>query len=303
MILIAAPGQGSQTAGFLEPWLELDGVRDRLGELGEAAGIDLIEHGTVSDADTIKSTEIAQPLIVAAGIITAAALELPDTVAAAGHSVGEITAMAFSGVLSDVDAMKLVGVRGRAMAEAAALVETGMSAVLGAEETALAERLAQLGLEAANYNGGGQTVVAGERDALAALAAEPPEKARVIPLQTAGAFHTRFMEPAVETVRAAAAELAPADPRHLLFSNRHGGTVESGQEFLDLVVGQIASPVRWDLCMAGFVEHSITGMIELAPAGALVGLARRGMRGVPTVAVKTPDDLEVARAMLKEETA
>lgn len=303
MILIAAPGQGSQTPGFLAPWLELDGVRDALGEFGEAAGVDLIAHGTESDAETIKRTEIAQPLIVAAGLVTAAALEIGPNAATAGHSVGEITAMAISGILTDAEAMQLVGVRGTAMAEAAALVETGMAAVLGGDGEALEERLDELGLHAANFNGGGQTVVAGERDALAALVDEPPAKTRIIPLQTAGAFHTRFMEPAMATVRTAAASLDAADPRLPIYSNNHGDPVASGREFLDLVVGQIASPVRWDLCMAAFVRDGITGMIELAPGGALAGLAKRGMRGVPAVAVKTPDDLEAARTMLKEDTA
>lgn len=302
MILIAAPGQGSQSPGFLSPWLELDGVRDLVGELGEAAGVDLIEHGTESDAETIKDTKVAQPLIVAAGIVAARALDIPATTAVAGHSVGEITAMAISGILSDSEAMSLVGVRGRAMAEAAGLVSTGMAAVLGGDAGELETKLEELGLHAANFNGAGQTVVAGETDALAALAENPPTKARVVPLQTAGAFHTRFMEPAVVQVRDFAGDIEPADPNLAIYSNRHGDRVASGQEFLDLVVEQISAPVRWDDCMESFARDGIAGMIELAPAGALAGLAKRGMRGVPVVAVKTPNELEAAQAMLKGET-
>lgn len=301
MIVIAAPGQGSQSPGFLTPWLELDGVRDLVGELGEAASVDLVKHGTESDAETIKDTKVAQPLIVAAGIVTARALDIPVSAAIAGHSVGEITAMAVSGILSNEEAMALVGLRGRVMAEAAGLVSTGMSAVLGGDGDELEAKLEELELHAANFNGGGQVVVAGETDALARLAEEPPARARVVPLQTAGAFHTRFMEPAVVQVRDFAADLQPSDPKLTIYSNRHGGKVVSGQEFLDLVVEQISSPVHWDDCMESFVTDGVEGMVELAPAGALAGLAKRGMRGVPVVAVKTPDDIEAAQAMLKGE--
>lgn len=304
MILIAAPGQGSQTPGFLAPWLELDGVRDTLGELGEAAGVDLIEHGTNSDAETIKDTKIAQPLIVAAGIVTYDALVQHAQgfgKATAGHSVGELTAMYVAGILSANEAMQLVGIRGRAMAEAAALTPTGMAAVLGADQDELEAKLETLGLSAANYNGGGQVVVAGEKDALAKLAEDAPAKSRVIPLQTAGAFHTHFMEPAVETLREAAAQLEVDNPQIPIYSNHHGARVESGRSFVDLVVGQVASPVRWDKSMETFIEDGIGGMIELAPAGALAGLAKRGMRGTPVVAIKTPEDLQAAADLLQGE--
>ena len=306
MILIAAPGQGSQTPGFLAPWLELEGVRDTLGELGEAAQVNLIEHGTNSDAETIKDTKIAQPLIVAAGIVAYDALVKQAEQfgsATAGHSVGELTAMYVAGILAREEAMRLVGIRGRAMADAAALTPTGMAAVIGANEDELATVLESLGLSAANYNGGGQIVVAGDRNALDKLAAEPPAKARVIPLQTAGAFHTHFMEPAVATLREAADDIDVDNPQIPIYSNHHGAVVESARTFMDLVVGQVASPVRWDKSMETFVEDGIEGMIELAPAGALTGLAKRGMRGTPVVAIKTPDDLEAAAQLLKGESA
>ena len=297
MIVVVAPGQGSQSPGFLEPWLELDGVRERLEALGDAAELDLVGLGTTADADTIRRTEIAQPLIVAAGIVTAAALERPVT-AVAGHSVGEVTAAVVGGVLSDVDGMRLVATRGRAMAEAAAAVPTGMSAVVGGDEQVVVDRLAALGLTPANRNGGGQIVAAGELPALDALRAEPPAGARVIPLQVAGAFHTSYMAPAVETLRAFAGSLSPTDPAVRLWTNRDGSEVTAGSAFLDLLVGQVASPVRWDRCMESFAGAGITGLVELAPAGTLTGLAKRGLKGVPTVAVKTPSDLAAARDLL-----
>jgi len=297
VIVVVAPGQGSQTPGFLGPWLELDGVRERLEAYGDAAGLDLVSLGTTADADTIRRTEIAQPLIVAAGIVAAAALER-EISAVAGHSVGEVTAAVVGGVLTDTDGMRLVATRGRAMAEAAAVVPTGMSAVVGGDETAVVDRLSALGLTPANRNGGGQIVAAGELPALEALRSDPPAGARVIPLQVAGAFHTAFMAPAVDALRSFAATLSPTDPTARLWTNRDGSEVGSGDAFLDLLVGQVASPVRWDRCMESFAGAGITGLVELAPAGTLTGLAKRGLRGVPTVAVKTPSDLAAARDLL-----
>ncbi|ALJ20476.1 ACP S-malonyltransferase [Microbacterium sp. No. 7] len=306
MIIAAFPGQGSQTPGFLSPWLELEGVRERLEAYSEAAGVDLVAAGTEWDADRIRDTQVAQPLIVAASLASFNALRAatparPD--GAAGHSVGEIAALAAAGVLTESDAMRLVGIRGRAMADAAAIVETGMSAVLGGDADAVVARLEELDLTPANHNGGGQIVAAGELGALAALAAEPVKGSRVIPLQVAGAFHTRFMAPAVATLREAAGALEPADPALTLWSNRDGRPVAEGRRALDLLVDQVANPVRWDLCMASFAEHAVTGIIELAPAGTLVGLAKRSLRGVPAVAVKTPDDLAAATALLTGDNA
>ena len=308
MIVVVAPGQGSQSPGFLAPWLELDGARERLAGYGDAAGVDLIAHGTESDADTIRDTAIAQPLIVAASLLALSALhsELAAVGAArpagiAGHSVGEIAALVGAGVISDAEGMTLVGVRGRAMATAAAEAEpTGMSAIIGGDEGEIVGRLGALGLTPANMNGAGQIVAAGALDALAALAAEPPAGTRVIPLQVAGAFHTRFMEPAVAALREAASTLSPADPVGTLWTNHDGSVVTAGATALDLLVGQVASPVRWDRCMAGFADAGVTGIIELTPAGTLVGLAKRALKGVPTVAIKTPEDLASAVTLIEE---
>jgi len=302
VIIVVAPGQGSQTPGFLEPWLDVIGVREHLGSLSEAAGVDLIAHGTTSDADTIRATEIAQPLIVAAAIVTGNVLldNHRDSVSAvAGHSVGEFAAAHLAGILSDIDAIKLVGVRGRAMATEAAKTPSGMSAVLGADSAELEAALKAHGLFAANMNGGGQVVIAGSLDALAAFAADPIEGSRVIPLQVAGAFHTEFMAGAVETLRDAAADVTASDPTIPIYTNRDGSRVESGVAYRDLLVGQVSNPVRWDLCMESFATDGVTGIIELAPAGALVGLVKRGIKGIPTVAIKTPDDVASAVELLE----
>lgn len=302
MIIVVAPGQGSQTPGFLSPWLEVDGVAEHVAALSDAAEVDLVRHGTTSDADTIRATDIAQPLIVAASIVTGTILtkdRRSSVSAVAGHSVGEFAAAHLAGILSDTDAMKLVGVRGRSMAAEASAIATGMSAVLGGDESELANALSELGLTAANMNGGGQVVVAGELDALAQLAANPVSGTRVIPLQVAGAFHTAFMEGAVATLRDAASAVDTTDPTIPIYTNRDGSRVSAGASYLELLVGQVSNPVRWDLCMQSFEKDGVTGVIELAPAGALVGLVKRGIKGLPTVAIKTPDDLTAAIDLLE----
>lgn len=302
MFVIAAPGQGSQKPGFLSPWLTDESHRETLDSWSESIGVDLVAHGTTSDEETIKDTAIAQPLIVAAGILTGRALlrALPDGVELrfAGHSVGEFTAAALSGVLSDDEALGLVAVRGRAMAEASATIATGMSAVLGGEPDVLQDALDTHGLFAANFNGAGQTVVAGEQSALQAFYENPPAGTRVIPLSVAGAFHTEFMASAVDAVAAAATALNPRDPSWPLYTNRDGSLVSSGSMAVEYIVEQVKRPVRWDACMASFANHGVQGMMELAPAGALSGLAKRALKGTPTVAINAPEDIALAQDMV-----
>jgi len=309
VLVLVCPGQGSQTPGFLTPWLELPGVRDRLGWLSAVAGLDLVAHGTVSDAEAIKDTAVAQPLIVGAGLVSLLGLfdqpgDAPGAVGAvgatAGHSVGEITAAAVAGALSAEQAMVFVRERGRAMAAASAVTPTGMSAVMGGDPDELAASLQQHGLTAANNNGGGQVVAAGTLEQLAAFAAEPPAKARVIPLKVAGAFHTSHMAPAVELLEGYARAISTGDLVVPLLSNRDGAVVESGRDVLDRLVQQVSNPVRWDLCMRTFADLGVTGLIEIPPAGTLTNLAKRNLPGVEVLALKTPDDLEQAHRMIRE---
>ncbi len=306
MIVIACPGQGSQTPGFLTDWLSLDGAREFLSRASEQSGVDLITHGTVSDADTIRDTAVAQPLIVAASILAWQALSRQVDLAGvgvAGHSVGEFAAATAAGVLSEDDALRLVGVRGRAMAEAAGKAATGMSAVVGGVEAQVLEAIESHQLTAANRNGASQIVAAGALDGLAALAEAAPRGSRVIPLQVAGAFHTDYMSSAVEVLAEHASSVSTADPNRPLWSNADGERVTSGRSFLDSLVAQIARPVRWDLCLDGFAAADVTGFIELAPAGALSGIAKRALKGVPNVAVKTPADLDAAVELIQEVAA
>ncbi|MBV1947457.1 ACP S-malonyltransferase [Streptomyces sp. BV129] len=304
MLVLVAPGQGAQTPGFLTPWLELPGAADRVAAWSDAIGLDLVHYGTQADADAIRDTAVAQPLLVAAGLLSAAALGDISEIApgaVAGHSVGEITAAAFAGVLDDISALNLVRKRGLAMADAAAVTETGMSALLGGDPEVSVAHLEKLGLTPANINGAGQIVAAGTMEQLAALLEDKPEGVRkVVPLKVAGAFHTRHMAPAVETLAKAAAELAPADPKLTYVSNKDGRTVASGTEVLERLVGQVANPVRWDLCMETFKELGVTALIEVCPGGTLTGLAKRALPGVRTLALKTPEDLDAARALIAE---
>ncbi len=287
---------------MLSAWLELPGLRDRLENYAAVTELDLLALGTTADAETIRDTRVAQPLLVAASLLSLHALSLDGPVPAAdvtaGHSVGELAASAVAGVLTDDQALVLVRERGRAMAEAAAARPTGMTAVVGGRPEEVDEAIARHGLTAANVNGGGQVVAAGTTEQLQALADEPPARARVIPLQVAGAFHTEHMAPAVEHVRGAAAKIAPADPAVPLLSNADGAVVASGADALARLVTQVANPVRWDLCCEQLLALGVTGVVELCPGGVLTGLARRTLPGVETVALKSPDDLPAARELM-----
>lgn len=294
MLALIAPGQGSQTPGMLTPWITNPESRDLLASWSQAIDLDLIHLGTQADADEIRDTANAQPLIVAAGLLSAKDLAVGNAVSfMAGHSVGEITAAALAGVFSEVDALRLVRIRGVEMAKAAHGSESGMSAVLGGVREDVLQAIADAGLVAANDNGGGQIVVAGSLQALSTLA---PEGARVRALQVSGAFHTEFMRPALVAFKAFAAEIAVKDSQIGLLSNKDGAPLLSGARILDRIIEQIASPVRWDLCMASMESIGVTRAIEIAPAGTLVGLLKRGAPGIATHALKSPDDLDSARA-------
>ncbi|NUO41857.1 MAG: ACP S-malonyltransferase, partial [Streptomyces sp.] len=278
MLVLVAPGQGAQTPGFLTPWLELPGAADRVAAWSDAIGLDLAHYGTQADADAIRDTAVAQPLLVAAGILSASALGAVAPGAVAGHSVGEFTAAALAGVLDDTAALTLVRKRGLAMAEAAAVTETGMSALLGGDPETSVAHLEKLGLTPANVNGAGQIVAAGTLEQLAALNEDKPEGVRkVIALKVAGAFHTHHMAPAVDALAKAAEAVTPADPTLPYVSNKDGRTVATGTEVLARLVGQVANPVRWDLCMETFKELGATAIIEVSPGGTLVGLAKRAL--------------------------
>ncbi|MDD2858114.1 MAG: ACP S-malonyltransferase [Candidatus Nanopelagicales bacterium] len=303
MLAIVAPGQGAQTPGMLLPWLELPGTPALLDSLASAARVDLVAHGTTSDAETIVDTAIAQPLIVASGLLAWTALGCPAADVLAGHSVGEVTAAVLAGVLEQTAAMEFVHVRGAGMAASAAGLATGMSAVLGGDATVVIAKAEEHGLTPANINAAGQIVVAGTLDQLASFAADPPEGSRVRPLSVAGAFHTVHMAPAVGALEVLASTMSTSNPTTTLLSNADGGSVETGAEVLARLVVQVSNPVRWDLCMDMMESIGVTGLLELAPGGTLTGMAKRAMPGVALLPVKGPDDLDAARAFIAEHSA
>jgi [acyl-carrier-protein] S-malonyltransferase len=299
MIAIACPGQGSQKPGFLNEWLELPEFRHVFSELAESVSLDLIKHGTVSDEETIRDTAIAQPLIVASSLASAQLLNLSNVSGVAGHSVGEVSAAGIAGIINFKSAMGLVNIRAKAMAKAAAASEQSMAAVLGGDQDLVIAKLEELDLAGANFNGAGQIVAAGSKSAIASLVQSPPDGSKVIPLSVAGAFHTKFMEPAVAELEAYTNELAVQDPAITIWSNNSGQAVSSGKEFIKLIVGQVANSVRWDLCMQAMATAGVTGVIEVSPAGTLAGLAKRGMPGVEIVALKSPADLDAANSLIE----
>ncbi|MFF5566529.1 ACP S-malonyltransferase [Streptomyces sp. NPDC012623] len=310
MLVLVAPGQGAQTPGFLTPWLDLPGAEARLRAWSAALDLDLVHYGTAADADEIRDTAVAQPLLVAAALLSARQLfpaaedVVRDVGATAGHSVGELAATALAGVLDDDDAMRLVRARGLAMAEAAAVTETGMSALLGGDPDTTLAHLDKLGLTPANVNGAGQIVAAGTLEQLAALAEDKPEGVRrVVALKVAGAFHTHHMGSAVARLEAAASAVPAADPLVPYVSNSDGRAVATGAEIMTRLVGQVANPVRWDLCMETFRAQGVTALLELCPGGTLTGIAKRALPGVKTLALKTPDDLDAARALIAEHSS
>jgi [acyl-carrier-protein] S-malonyltransferase len=304
VLVIVAPGQGAQTPGFLTPWLENPTFAERLGWLSAVSGVDLVHYGTEADADTIRDTAVAQPLLVASGLL--AALELfPHPAdafgrigAVAGHSVGELTAAAGARAITAEQAMVLVRERGRAMAAAAATTPTSMTAVLGGDRDEVLAKISEHGLTAANDNGPGQIVAAGTVEQLEAFGEDAPAKARLVPLSVAGAFHTEHMAPAVDVLGKLARSVSTHDARTPIISNRDGQVVHEGRDMLQRIVTQVRNPVRWDLCMDTMLDLGVTGILEMPPAGTLTGIAKRAMKGVETFALKTPDQLDEARAFI-----
>jgi [acyl-carrier-protein] S-malonyltransferase len=306
LIALTCPGQGAQTPGFLTPWLELESFKTEIEKYSAILDMDLVHFGTEADADQIKDTKIAQPLIVAASLASHSALlqALKDETlfsGVAGHSVGEIAAASIAGILDTEAALKFVKARGEQMAQAATLEASSMAAVVGGEQDNVLGHLSNLGLFAANYNGKGQIVAAGSSANIQELVANPPAGTRVVGLAVAGAFHTSFMETAKVALGSLALSISCEDPKLLIWSNSGGARVTSGDKFLDLLINQVSKPVRWDLTMDSMVSDGVSAVIELLPGGTLTGIAKRAMPGVATLALKSPEDIEKAVLFVREQ--
>jgi [acyl-carrier-protein] S-malonyltransferase len=305
MIALTCPGQGAQTPGFLSPWLEIDSFKNEIEKYSAILEMDLVHFGTVADADEIKDTKIAQPLIVAASMANHAVLKeaLEDNYligGVAGHSVGEIAAANIAGILDQEAALKFVKARGQQMAQAASLEQSSMAAVVGGEQELVLESLSKLGLYAANYNGKGQIVAAGASSKIKELVENPPSGTRVVGLAVAGAFHTSFMETAKVELASLASSVRTENPKLLIWSNNDGSKVDTGEKFLELLINQVSMPVRWDKTMDSMISDSVTAVIELLPGGTLTGIAKRAMPGVATLALKSPEDISKAVTFVSE---
>jgi [acyl-carrier-protein] S-malonyltransferase len=306
LIALSCPGQGAQTPGFLTPWLELESFKTEIEKYSAILDMDLVHFGTEADADQIKDTKIAQPLIVAASMASHAALitALQDDSmfeGVAGHSVGEIAAANIAGVLDTEAALKFVKARGEQMAMAASLEASSMAAVVGGEQDIVLEHLSNLGLFAANFNGKGQIVAAGSSPKIQELISSAPAGARVVGLAVAGAFHTPFMESAKVALGSLASSIRTENPKLLLWSNSDGSRVDSGDKFLDLLVNQVSKPVRWDKTMDSMVSDGVSAVIELLPGGTLTGIAKRAIPSVATLALKSPEDIAKAVSFVREQ--
>jgi [acyl-carrier-protein] S-malonyltransferase len=290
----------------LSPWLERDKFKLEIQKYSEILEMDLVHFGTVADADQIKDTRIAQPLIVAASMASYAVLvdSLQDDSlfsGVAGHSVGEIAAANIAGALGTEAALKFVRARGEQMALAASLENSSMAAVVGGEQNLVLEHLTKLGVDAANYNGKGQIVAAGSSPKIQELIANPPAGTRVVGLAVAGAFHTSFMETAKVALGSLAGSIRTENPKLLLWSNSDGSRVDSGDKFLELLINQVSKPVRWDLTMDSMASDGVSAVVELLPGGTLTGIAKRAMPGVATFALKSPEDIEKALTFVREQ--
>lgn len=283
---------------MLAEWLELPGAASRLAAWSEISGLDLARLGTTATAEEITDTAVTQPLVVAATLLAheemtrREVLTGDEEIIAAGHSVGEIAAYAIAGVISADEAVSLAATRGAEMAKACALEPTGMSALLGGDEAEVLARLEALDLVPANRNAVGQIVAAGALAALEKLAEDPPARARVRKLATAGAFHTQYMASALPGYTTVADRINPVEPEVTLLSNADGRPVSSAADAMAKLVAQLTRPVRWDLCTETLRERGVSAVVEFPPAGALSGIAKRELRGVANYAVKSPADLD-----------
>lgn len=295
------PGQGSQTSGMYSTWITDTTNKELITKYSELIELDLFHYGTSASQAEITATNIAQPLLTALAFMSFGKLEVNSNtnIIYSGHSVGEFSAASLAGFYSDENAMKLVSVRGKAMAEAAASNSTtGMSAVLGGDKAEVIKHIKQFDLVPANVNSNGQIVVSGLLTNLEKLSENPPASTKVRKLEVAGAFHSQFMKSAESELEKEFAQVEVTDSNSSFISNKDGQIVKDSFELKNRLITQITSPVRWDLCQAKMIGLGVIGMLELAPAGVLTGIAKREMPGVELFAIKSPEDIPGAQAFI-----
>jgi [acyl-carrier-protein] S-malonyltransferase len=283
---------------MLSSWLQNDDSLALIKQFSEICETNLLKLGTTADQSEVTATNNAQTLLASLAFLSADKLnwEKFQRIIFSGHSVGELSASCLAGFYSMQDAMQLVSVRGKAMAEAATSSQiTGMSAVLGGKKEEVIKHIQKYNLVSANVNSEGQIIASGLLTDLERLAENPPDSTKVRRLDVAGAFHSEFMKPAEAKLAQKFNQINLNEPGFRYISNKDGSVVTKSSDLKNRLVSQISSPVRWDMCQATMKDLGVTGMLELAPGGVLTGIAKREMPGVELFAIKSPGDITAAQ--------
>jgi [acyl-carrier-protein] S-malonyltransferase len=280
MLAFTFPGQGSQQPGMGRPWVDHPSWA-LVAQASEASGRDVAALLLDADADELRRTENAQLSTYVLSLVVHDAVRALGVrcAVAAGHSLGEYTALTATGALKLADGVRLVTERGAAMQAAADARPGTMAAVLGADDDVVTEACARAAGDVwvANTNGAGQVVIAGDPDAIteAGLIAKELGARKVMALPVGGAFHTPFMVPAAERLRAALTATAFADSDVPVIANVDAAPHTSADAWADLLGAQLTAQVRWRQTVERMVADGITTFLELGPGSVLTGVARR----------------------------
>ncbi|MBK6848590.1 MAG: ACP S-malonyltransferase [Proteobacteria bacterium] len=304
MIAFVFPGQGAQRVGMGRALAErYPQAREVFERADDALGFSISRLCFEGPEEELRLTANSQPAILA---VSMAAHEVvrrelgvrPQVVA--GHSLGEYSALVAAGALTLEDAVKLVHQRGRFMQEAVAPGQGGMAAVMGLSDTAVAELCREAAgdevLAPANFNGGGQVVIAGHAGAVErGMALAKARGARAIPLKVSAPFHCPLMQPAAERLRVALAEVAVHPLRVPVVSNVEAEPNQERGRVVELLATQVTAPVRWEQSVQRLAALGVAWVLELGPGKVLSGLIRRVCPELAVDAVESPEQLEALR--------
>ena len=303
MLAFTFPGQGSQRPGMGRAWPG-HASWSVVEEGSELLGLDLAHLILDADADELASTANAQLATFLTSLVVLDALRRAGVTpaACAGHSLGEYTALTAAGSLSFTDGLRLVHARGQAMQAVADRQPGTMVVVLGLDEDGAEQACHQAGGEVwvANLNAPGQVVLSGSTEAVAAAAASAKELGarRVLPIPVRGAFHTPMMAPATEALAGALSSISLRSPRVAVVANVDALPHQAAEEWSDLLLSQLCSPVRWRQSVERLVDDGTSTFVEVGFGGVLTGLIRRIAPDAGTTSVSTPEEVEQLAASL-----
>jgi [acyl-carrier-protein] S-malonyltransferase len=296
------PGQGVQAAGMARDLLDRSAAaRAVFDSADRVLGVSISQLCATGPEDEIQQTRNSQPAIMATSIACleaareAGSIDEPPAFVA-GHSLGEYTAAVAAGAVSLDDGFRLVAERGRLMQDAADLQPGAMAALLGIEENAAAAVCAEAGATMCNLNAPGQVVVGGSKESVEAAMRLALERgaSRGVLIKVSGAFHTSFMQPAADGMRAAIAAVDVADPRTPIIANTSGRPLTTADDVCKDLVEQIVSPVLWQRSVEYLVSQGVSSVIEFGPERVLTGLVRRIDK---SIAVHNVQDVASAQAL------